>query len=307
MCTNVRTLLTLVIVLSATTSTIMARERALESIDRRIGGEPQYTGQPQYLLLALGPEAQTLVWVVEDGRTLYVDKNANGDLTDDGPPIVPTDERSFQIVREDDSTAASWDFNYLLAEFATLGRPTQKDFNMRRWNYGSSDDSYGLSLTLDGGVPMYAGWFGSFWGASPEEASILHFGGPLTPRMLRYKDFTLGSGLRRLSIGFMNPGLGDGADTRLSIDAPADDVIPVLHIRWPTADSGPPLQTTHQLTERCCYWEFYTTDFEVPAEATVGTATVSVELPEGAVSIPLTTSEIEVPVVAAAAGSQPGE
>ena len=30
------------------------------------------------------PEAQTRVWIVQDGDTLYVDRNGNGDLTEPG-------------------------------------------------------------------------------------------------------------------------------------------------------------------------------------------------------------------------------
>jgi hypothetical protein len=146
---------------------------------------------------------------------------------------------------------------------------------------------------------MYAGWFGSFWGASPGEASIVHFGAPLTPAMLRFQDFALGSGLRRLSIGFFAPGMGDGSQSRLDIEAVAADVVPVLEIEWPTVSGGPPLRTTHRLDQRCCYWEFYTTEFEVPAEAAVGTAKVSIELPAGSMPLPLTKTKLEVPVVAA--------
>jgi hypothetical protein len=116
--------------------------------------------------------------------------------------------------------------------------------------------------------------------------------------MLRYREFTIGSGSRRLSVAFVNAGLGDAAKSLLSIEAPAADIMPILHIRWPTSSQNSPLQTTHRLNQRCCYWEFYTTEFEVPAEAAVGTATVTIELPEGALPLPLTTSEIEVPVVA---------
>lgn len=283
-----------------------ASDTALDSIERRVVKEPEYDSKPQYLLLALGPDAKTRVWVVEDGRKLYVDKNANGDLTDDGPPLEPANQRSWQ--RSDDSNDKSWDFDYLLAEFTPAGRPAQKDFQMRRWNYGESDaDSYGLSLTLDGKTPMYSGWFGTFWAASPGEAPVVDFGGPLTPKMLRYKDFELGSGLRRLSVAFHNPGSGPGAQSLLSIDAPPADVVPVLKIEWPTAAGGPPLRTSHRLDQRCCYWEFYTTEFEVPAEASVGTAKVSIELPDGAIPLVLTTTELEVPVVARSANPKSGE
>jgi hypothetical protein len=269
----------------------------LERVDRTLVKEPSYDDSPRYLLLALGQESPTMVWVVEDGRKLYVDKNGNRDLTDDGPPIEPAEVREFNS--GPDGASKSWDFDYHLDEFNPSNGPAQSEFQLRRWNYeNAGQDSYGLSLTLDRKTPMYAGWFGSFWGSSPSEASIIHFGAPLTPKMLRYKNLQLRSGLRRLSIGFMAPGLGEASESRLNIDAVAADVVPVLEIEWPKSGGGPPLRTSHQLDQRCCYWEFYTTEFEVPAEATVGTAKVSLQLPAGTMPLPLTTTEWEVPVVA---------
>jgi len=46
--------------------------------------EPRYQSQPVYALLAFGPKAEIRVWLVLDGSTLYVDHNANGDLTEAG-------------------------------------------------------------------------------------------------------------------------------------------------------------------------------------------------------------------------------
>ncbi len=52
--------------------------------------EPTYATQsPEYALLAFGPESAHRVWIVRDGETLYVDKNANGDLTDEGEKLSP--------------------------------------------------------------------------------------------------------------------------------------------------------------------------------------------------------------------------
>ncbi|MCU0704862.1 MAG: RNA polymerase sigma factor [Fimbriiglobus sp.] len=57
-------------------------------IDRAIGQEPKYAGTPMYCLLAFDAEAKQRVWLVHDGDTLYVDKNGNGDLTDDGEKVA---------------------------------------------------------------------------------------------------------------------------------------------------------------------------------------------------------------------------
>jgi len=275
-----------------------AGDMVLDSIGRHIGKEPQYESTPQYSLLALGPEAKTMIWMVEDGRRLYVDNNGNGDLTDDGAPLSPSNEREFQ--RSVESDAKSWDFDYLLAEFQPVDGAPQKDFQLRRWNYGEAADSYGLSLTLDGKVPMYAGWFGTFWADSPDKAPIIHFGGALTPRVLREREFTIGSGVHRLSIGFMGSGSAKGAESRLNIDALGADVVPVVEIDWPVPEGAAQLRTRHSLNERCCYWEFYTSTFEVPKDAAVGKAKLKIELPLGAMPLSLTTTELEVPVVAGA-------
>jgi len=261
----------------------------LDDFDRTLGKEPAYESTPKYCLLALGASAETRVWMVEDGRLLYVDKNANGDLTDDGPAIEPSNLRELGEGR--------WDFNYRLNKIrpADGGRHTQ--FDLRRWNYADKKDSYGLSLSLDGKSPMYAGWFGTFWSAQPDTAPVIHFGGALTPKMLRSKEFVIGSEERRLSVAFTNPGSGAGATSRLSIDAMAPEVVPRVHIEWPTADGGAPRRTSHRLVERCCYWEFYTSDFVVPEGIVAGSAKMLIELPPDAIPFVLTTLEIDVPVV----------
>jgi len=53
----------------------------LAKIERALKKEPIYKGTPKYLLLVFGPAAADRVWVVNDGDTLYVDRNGDGDLT----------------------------------------------------------------------------------------------------------------------------------------------------------------------------------------------------------------------------------
>jgi hypothetical protein len=145
---------------------------------------------------------------------------------------------------------------------------------------------------------MYAGWT-PFWGKSVQTAPIIRFGGPLRIRMLRYKEFVLRSGTGRISIAFINPGYGEGAHSRLSIDALPSEIVPEVEIDWPVAVGAPALQTTHRLTERCCYWEFYDRGFTVPATAVPGTATLKVSLPGGKLPFELASDSIEIPVRAA--------
>jgi hypothetical protein len=51
--------------------------------------EPKYHSEPRYALLVFGPQRDTRVWLVLDGTTLYVDRNANGDLTEPGNRLEP--------------------------------------------------------------------------------------------------------------------------------------------------------------------------------------------------------------------------
>src|SRR5579872_7433370 len=135
-----------------------------------------------------------------------------------------------------------WRYDYVLDEIKPATGPAQTKFRLARWNHGDKEDSYGLSVTLhdgkrplaktgadlpagrlsatssagsaaadtlDDGIPMYAGWFGNLWADAPAKASILHFGGPLEPRLLREQEFVVDSGVRRLSVCLVTPGLGD--------------------------------------------------------------------------------------------------
>ena len=273
-----------------------ASTNVVSHVDRPLIKEPTYQSVPKYSLITLGNSGEVKVWMVEDGKRLFVDKNANGDMTDDGPPIEPSNVRHLDANR--------WDFEYSLAAITPANGPYSTNFVLRRWNYADKEDSYGLSLSVDGQMPMYAGWFGTFWSTNHESAPVMHFGGPFTPQVLRRKEFTIGETHQRLSLCFINPGSGPGAESRLSIDALPSFVVPELNIEWPTAGGSAPLRTSYNLTQRCCYWEFYTTEFELPKDVVPGQAKVSVNLPVGALPIELTTTELEMPV--AASSHEPG-
>ena len=267
-----------------------ASTNVVRRIDHSIIKEPTYQSTPKYSLLTLGDRGDVKVWMIEDGRRLFVDKNANGDLTDDGPPIQPSNVRHLD--------ASRWDFDYVLDAITPTNGPPSTNFVLRRWNYNDKEDSYGLSLSVGGKMPMYAGWFDTFWSTNSEEAPVMHFGGPFTPKLLRRKEFTIGETGQRLSLCFIHPGSDPGAVSRLSIDALPRFLIPTLTIEWPTVAGKPPLRTYHQLSQRCCYWEFYTTEFEVPHGVVIGKAKITVDLVARPAPIELTTTELSAPVAA---------
>lgn len=61
----------------------------LTKLDRTLNKEPAYQGKPTYCLLVFGQEAKTRVWLVFDGKALYIDRNGNGDLTEKGELASP--------------------------------------------------------------------------------------------------------------------------------------------------------------------------------------------------------------------------
>jgi hypothetical protein len=72
--------------LAVSTAAVVAADAT--KIDRRIAKEPVYQSKsPKYCLLVFGAEAKTRVWLVLDGDTLYVDRNANGDRTEENESI----------------------------------------------------------------------------------------------------------------------------------------------------------------------------------------------------------------------------
>jgi hypothetical protein len=260
-----------------------------DGLDRSIGKEPEYRSTPKYSLITLGDDAGVKVWMVEDGKRLFVDRNANGDLTDDGPALEPS---GLQTLSE-----GRWGFRYLLDAIVPNDGSRHPEFILRRWNYDGKEDCYGLSLSVGGKLPMYAGWFGTFWSTTREQAPVIHFGGPFTPKLLRRKAFTLGETQERLSLCFVHPGSGPGAESRLSIEALPRFVVPRMTIEWPVADGAAPLQTSQDLMKRCCYWEFYETEFELPKGVVAGNAKINIGFGATAAPIELTTTMVEIPVV----------
>jgi hypothetical protein len=268
-------------------------ESPLDHIERKIGKEPAYKSQPRYALLVFGASPDSKVWMVEDDKTLYVDKNANGDLTDDGPPPTPAN-----LARAKYEKGEGFQFHYGLDAIGPADGSKHTDLIVRRWNYGDPEDSYGISVTLNGKVPMYAGWFGTFWAASPRDVPLIHFGGPMQIKLLRFKELPIHAKGKRLNIGFFNLGRGKSADSRLDIFALPKDAKLTVDIDWPVEPGSTAVKTSVELAERCCYWEFFNPDFGTPDEIAPGIAHAKLSITNATFPLELVSDRFEFPVVA---------
>jgi hypothetical protein len=140
----------------------------LSKIERTIGKEPAYQGKPKYCLVVLGPEARTRVWLVLDGDVLYADRNGDGDLTARDERIPKTFERNVPVF-----------------PVGTIsGRDGRNAFSLRvevRREFESEDKRYVVWCQPEYGKGFTQRTDGVFrFADKPEEAPIVHFGGPLT-------------------------------------------------------------------------------------------------------------------------------
>jgi hypothetical protein len=193
----------------------------LTKIDRSIGKEPAYQSKsPKYCLLVIGPEAKTRVWLVLEGDVLYVDRNGNGDLTEESERIVGEDG----LFVTEDITEAD-------------GKTRHTHFRLRRFKTGVI-----LSLLVEDKRLFFGGSreaSDSFQFADqPRQAPILHMNGPLSLRLGNPSKLVRGNNDNSITVTLGTPGLGQGT----LIHASAEDfnfpkdVHPVALIEFPSRE-----------------------------------------------------------------------
>jgi hypothetical protein len=160
-----RTLFFISVWLLAGSSAGTAPAADLARIDRSIDNEPVYESQAGYCLLVFGPDTATRVWLVRDGDVLYVDRNGNGDLTEPGEQFTGT--RLPDVVRwpvGDIVAADETVYGDLVLEVSQDGTDTWIDVNVAgRGRQAAGQDMFGRLV----------------FGQCPEEAPVVHLGGPL--------------------------------------------------------------------------------------------------------------------------------
>jgi hypothetical protein len=257
--------------LLAVSSTATAAD--LSKIDRSIKKEPAYaTKTPSYGLLVLGPDAADRVWLVKDGKVLYVDRNGNGDLTEPDKKIVAKrgsaeDGYSFEV----DTLTVNGKTHYRLSlYFMPLEKMMVREYARRADAKAilAKDpqtemlavlrlDVTAPHIKLKGTVATMAGGFdlnGPLVLANkPAQAPIIHMVGPLEitfnerrPDLRRNRDTEV-----TLLVG--TPGLGAGTFAAIGYDEtiPAS-VHPRCEVTFPPAKPGaPPIKTLFVLKERC--------------------------------------------------------
>jgi hypothetical protein len=248
------------------------------AIDRKIGQEPKYqTGKPKYGLLAFGPDGADRVWLVQDGDTLYVDRNGNGNLTGAGDK-VPAKKPRAGVEPE------GGEYTFEIGDL-TVGGKTHKGFTLitfplARFSHVFKDypaaeaqlkaDPKAVIVRVngevevpglkgggtDGRVGFYSALIDQGGGCvladKPADAPVFRPGGPLeitfdpvpTLRVGRSSEFMLVVG---------TPGVGPGTFAAVAYtDTVPASAKPVAEIEFQPAKAGdPPVKEKYEIKERC--------------------------------------------------------
>jgi RNA polymerase sigma factor (sigma-70 family) len=218
--------------------------RALERIkaEYRLKKEPAYQGPVQYCLLLLGRNAQTRVWLASDGKTLYVDRNGDGDLTqpDEAVPFKPDRDGGFASLMVDRFPGDAG------------GSHTHLHIAVRQRDWRNNKGGYWcVRARVEGRYPMYA--FAHKFAQKPDEAPVIHLGGPLRLKLLDLEGGRLvrgGQAELNASISCHYPGV-----ERAFVDVDAlgrTEVHPVAEVRLPArTPRAAPLALRVPLTQHC--------------------------------------------------------
>jgi hypothetical protein len=137
-----------------------AREVDYTRVDRTVGNEPAYQQAPRYALLLFGTEARLRVLVALDGQTVYIDRNADGNLTGKDECFArPQDCKDIEIKGSDGKT-----------RYRINGLSTFKD---------QAREHLMVDVTINGPL-SYQQYCDVELKGSVREARLAHFHGPLT-------------------------------------------------------------------------------------------------------------------------------
>jgi hypothetical protein len=249
---------------------MMAQATDLTKIDRKITREPTYqTKNPKYCLLVFGLEAKSRVWMVQDGDTLYVDRNGNGDLTETGKAIKLKQDnenvRSFEVgdMTIDGLTHTGISVTQVKATPDSVGDEEEwqriKKSGAEPWMWWvrltaerGADDKRDLPKNIsyiingDGsGMLLFAD--------KAQDAPIIHLNGPFTLALQHRKQHLVVGEKQMLQIGVGPQGVGPGtfAFVLYPNTIPAD-VYPEAEITFPAKSAGiKPVQRKYTLKQRC--------------------------------------------------------
>lgn len=242
----------------------------LSKIERTIAKAPKIsTDNPRYCLLAFGPAAKARVWLVVDGRKLYLDRNADGDLTQAGETL--------EAIRDPDTKQEPDEQGYrefrgevqIPGDLDAAGKQVSHHVEVWMLNEAGSYLTVKIGDREHVSYPQFA--------SKPADAPLLHVGGPLE---ILLADSRLARGKKStdLRVQVATPGMGKDTAAALSNEKLDPAIRPELEVEFPAPPGGIPLKMKLALTERCCGSLFHG-HVPVPEGAGEGKARLTVSFP----------------------------
>jgi hypothetical protein len=248
----------------------LAQAADLAKVERKIAKEPAYrTKTPKYCLLVFGLDAKTRVWLVQDGDTLYVDRNGNGDLTEEGKRVKIKQQsdnyRSFEAgdVALGGLTHTGLSVTQMKASPESVGNDQEwervKKSGPEPWTWAvrisaerSADDKRDLPRKI-GYVVNGDGAGMLLFADRPQQAPIIHLNGPFTLGLQDRKQRLIPGDKLMLQIGVGPQGVGPGTFAFvLYPDTIPNDVYPEAEITFPAKSPGQePIKRKWTLKQRC--------------------------------------------------------
>ncbi|MEX0642516.1 MAG: hypothetical protein WD468_07435 [Pirellulales bacterium] len=237
-------ILTALVCLAFTVRSASAADYA--RIDRTIAKEPQYKSKaPRFCLLLFGREAKTRMWVVLDENVLYIDRNADGDIT--GADERVDKSNRFKAVHLADPDGKT---HYVITHVSVNLRddPPQERFTAEVDIKGPVEYSQYCDTALE---------------ENPRRAAIAHYHAPLTigPQTIDGKvpaDFVLETGsepaIVPAIVGTMNAEYGVRVFVRTHSGSNAafpKGVIPYVDVEFPPAGEGATIKKRYPLEKFC--------------------------------------------------------
>jgi hypothetical protein len=235
----------------------------LSKVDRAIGKEPAYAKQPRYCLLVFGPEAKARFWLVQDGDTLYIDRNGNGDLTDDGEKVTRLDGKGIDL-RDGALTHKVLAVHRMQATEELAG--SAKEFRRIKdagggepwfWTVRvAAERPAGDARKLPRHVGYVANGDGLGWlvfGRRPQDAPVVHLNGPWTMDLQDVKQRLTAGRESMLQVGVGSRGVGAGTFSWvLYKDTIPADAYPEAEVTFPPGAAGAePVRRKYTLKQRC--------------------------------------------------------
>jgi hypothetical protein len=214
-------------------------------IERTIRKEPVYkTKTPRYCLLALGPKAESRVWIVLDGDAYYIDRKGNGDLTGPTDRGVPIEHKTKET--GDDGQVF---FKSPLFEEEVMDRGRRRRFDVS-FEYSADYREAACNVVVrEGKLPRICF---AVLADRPQQAEVLYLDGPLSLLLEDVDGPPLVRGKEPKDLCVCVGTFGPKSSALVQNKAVPADAHPVAQIEFPSKrPGGKPISVKVILNRRC--------------------------------------------------------